>query len=61
MGGELELDVHVVLLGQAAEVDDGVAHTTQGCIDADTRAGSNVLKVAFAIMTQDDHPALFGR
>ena len=54
-----KLGIHVVLLGQPAEVDDGVAHTTQGGVDADTCAGGNVFEVALAIVAQDDDAALF--
>ena len=49
-----------MLLGEAAEVDDGIAHTAEGGIDADPCAGGNVLEVALAIVAQDDHAALLG-
>ena len=46
---------------QASQVDDSIAHPTQGGIDAHTRAGSDILEIALAIVTQYYHAALLRR
>lgn len=50
-----------MFFGQATEVDDGVAHTTQGRVDADAGAGRNVFEVALAVVAQDNDTTLLGR
>ena len=57
----LQFYVHIMLLRQAAEVDDGVAHAAEGGVDADTGAGGDVFEVALPIVAQDNHAALLGR
>ena len=57
---ELQFEVDIVFLGQAAQVDDGVAHAAEGRVDADAGAVGDLLEVAFAVVAQNDHPALLG-
>lgn len=60
--GELsEFDVDVVFLGQPPEVDDGVAHTAEGGVDAHAGALGDVLEVALSIVAEDDDASLLGR
>lgn len=56
----LKFDVHVVLLGEAAQVDDGVAHTAEGGVDGDACACGYVFEVALAVVPEDDDAALLG-
>lgn len=56
----LQFDVDVVFLGQAAEVDDGVAHAAEGGVDAYAGFSGYVFEVAFAVVAQDDHATLLG-
>ena len=57
----LQFYVHIVLFCQSAQVDYGVAHTTQGSVDTYAGACCDVLEIAFAIVSQDNHASLFGR
>lgn len=59
-GRRSELDAHIVLFGQAAEVDDGVAHSSEGGVDAHAGACGDVFEVAFAVVAEDDDAALLG-
>ena len=56
----LQFDDHVVFAGKAAEIDDGIAHTAEGGIDADIGSLGNLLEVEAAIVTHDNHAALLG-
>lgn len=58
--GHLQLDKHVVFFGQSAQVDDGIAHSAEGGVDADAGACGNVFEVAFAIVAEYHYAALFG-
>ena len=50
-----------MLLGQPTEVYDSITHAPKGGVDAHTRAGGNVLEIAFAIVAENHHSALLGR
>lgn len=55
-----EFDVHVVFFGEAAQVDDGVAHASEGGVDGDAGACCDVFEVALAVVSEDDDATLFG-
>ena len=45
---------------QSSEVNDGIAHTTEGGVDADTCTFGDFLEIHLAVVTHDDHATLLG-
>ena len=60
MCGILPRELYLALGGHAAEVEEGVAHTAKGRVDAHTRALGNLLERHLTVVAHDKHLALLG-
>ncbi len=55
------LEYYLALLDHLANVDQGVAHASQGCVDADACQLGDFLETHIGIVPQNNDFALFGR
>ena len=55
---KLDCNANIVLVSQSAEIDERVAHTSQCCIDADSRLLCYFLETQLIVVTHEHHFAL---